>query len=56
MTKNHPIGKQIKDKYGTIKHFAKVANINYHTLRNVIYGKHTSKPLMEKLKTYWIVA
>ncbi|MDQ7084420.1 MAG: hypothetical protein Q9M36_05610 [Sulfurovum sp.] len=49
MAKTHPLGQKIIAEYGSIKHFAKVIDVNLNTLKVIIYGKGKSAPITAKL-------
>ena len=49
------VSEQIKDQFGTLKHFAKVAKINHGSLRVVLAGKAKSKPCTDALIKYGFI-
>jgi len=46
------ISEQIQDDWGTLKHFCKKNNINYHTFRHVLHGYGTSSKIVNLLKKH----
>jgi len=55
MAKNHPLGQKIVEQYGSVKHFAKVIDVNYNTLKVILYGKGKSAPITAKLKALGLI-
>jgi len=45
-----PITELIKEKFGTVKHYAKVNGLHYELLRQVIAGHKVSKACVAQLK------
>ncbi|MDD4506224.1 MAG: hypothetical protein PHE60_07630 [Sulfurospirillaceae bacterium] len=44
------ITQKVKDEYGTLKHYAKIKELDYRLLRQVALGKKVSKKCVEALK------
>jgi|GEM_PF-5056707 len=47
---------KIKDEFGTLKHFSKIAGINVESLSVIIYGNAKSKPVVDALIKYGFIS
>lgn len=47
--------KRIKDQFGSLKHFCKVAKINPQSLSVIIYGNAKSQPCVDALIKYGFI-
>lgn len=44
------ITQKVQDEYGTLKRYAKIKELDYRLLRQVVLGKKVSKKCVEALK------
>jgi len=49
------VSRKIIDEWGTILHFCKKNDINYNTMKRVLYHNATSAPIVAKLKAHGLV-
>ena len=49
------VSRKIIAEWGTIKHFCNKNDINYSTMKQVLYNNATSAPIVAKLKKHKII-